>query len=82
MMFPGEVEAVKNVLALAEQYGYGNLISHLRRAWAVRLVKSEPGLTWEQACLATCTDPYPEEWDVDAISRGAPGVKGAKRWPR
>ena len=29
-----EVEAIHTVIALGERFGYGNLISHLRTAWA------------------------------------------------
>lgn len=72
MMFPGEVEAVKHVLAYAEQYGYGNLIAHLRRAWALRLMEKVPGLTFDRAAEATMTDPYPPQWDIDAMAAYKP----------
>ena len=35
--FPGEQEAVATVKALGAQYGYGNLISHLKQAWSERM---------------------------------------------
>lgn len=64
MIFPGEIEAVKSVLAAAEQYGYGNLIAHLRRAWALKLMRGSVGhgkaWTYEQACRVTNSGPYPE----------------------
>ena len=69
MLFPGEVESIKTVLALAEQYGYGNLISHLKRAWAVKLMEGNPLLDYERALLATNVDAYPEEFDIDAIAK-------------
>lgn len=39
MLYPGEKEAVETVLKHGAQYGYGNLIAHLGRAWAEELVK-------------------------------------------
>lgn len=36
-MFPGEPEAIATVIALGEQYGYGNLINRLKEAWSKRL---------------------------------------------
>ena len=54
MLFPGEEEAIREVLAAGEQYGYGNLISRLKRAWAEKLVK-EHGMTWEQAARGADT---------------------------
>jgi hypothetical protein len=39
MLFPGEAEAIETVKRLGEQYGYGNLIYHLRNAWSERLRK-------------------------------------------
>lgn len=35
--FPGEEMAIKTVCALADIYGYGNLIHHLRNGWARHL---------------------------------------------
>lgn len=37
MMFPGEKEAIETVVALAERYGYGNLIDRLKTAWSEKL---------------------------------------------
>lgn len=34
----GEQEAIKTVVSLGKQYGYGNLISHLQSAWAKHLM--------------------------------------------
>jgi len=47
MDFPGEREAVEQVLALGDQYGYGNLINRLKCAWTLRLMKS--GMTQKSA---------------------------------
>jgi hypothetical protein len=35
--FKGEKEAVDIVIRLGEQWGYGNLISHIKRAWSQML---------------------------------------------
>lgn len=35
--FPGEKEAIETVKRLGAQYGYGNLISHLKDAWSESL---------------------------------------------
>jgi hypothetical protein len=35
--FPGEEDAIKQVIAYGEQYGYGNLINELRKAWYAML---------------------------------------------
>ena len=68
MIFPGEVQAVKVVLAMAEAYGYGNLISHLRRAWALKLMAGNPGLDYEAAVRAANTDAYREGWSIEAMA--------------
>lgn len=34
VMFPGEAEAIEIVKRLGAEYGYGNLISHLKDAWS------------------------------------------------
>lgn len=36
-LFPGEAKAIATVCKLGEQYGYGNLIYHLREAWSLML---------------------------------------------
>jgi hypothetical protein len=48
MMFPGEQEAIDTVTRLGAEYGYGNLISHLRAAWA-KTLRERYGMTHEQA---------------------------------
>ena len=70
-LFPGEVEAVRHVLQFAEQYGYGNLISHLRRAWALYLIAGNPALSYERAIAATNVAAYPEGASIDALQRWA-----------
>ena len=34
MFLPGEEEAIKKVVNYGKQYGYGNLIHHLKVAWS------------------------------------------------
>ncbi len=63
MLFQGEKEAIETVLSLGAKYGYGNLIAHLRRAWALSL-KNKYGGAFEQYLPATNSDAYPEKVDV------------------
>jgi hypothetical protein len=60
MILPNEKEFVNQVLEIAKIYGYGNLIAHLKRAWAIRLITNS-ALTYEQALEATCVEAYPLE---------------------
>jgi len=59
---PGELEAVREVVRLARVYGFGNLIAHLKRAWAVDL-KSKYGGSYEHHISATNVDAYPEDFN-------------------
>lgn len=59
---PGEVAAIQTVIRLAKAYGYGNLIAHLRRAWAIDLKKKYGG-TYNQHLRATNVDALPESFD-------------------
>lgn len=60
MMFPGEQESVKAVLKEADRFGYGNMIAHLRAAWALKLMVNGMGnLNEKQASDATASEPYP-----------------------
>ena len=59
---PGELEAVREVVRLARVYGFGNLIAHLRRAWALDL-KNKYGGSYDQHLSATGVDAYPENFD-------------------
>lgn len=36
-IFPGELAAIKIVVELADTFGYGNLIHHLKCAWSQKL---------------------------------------------
>jgi hypothetical protein len=37
--FPGETEAIAQTIAWGAEYGYGNLIDHLRQAWKRMLME-------------------------------------------
>ena len=39
MFFPGEIKSVELVLSAGENYGYGNMIAHLKKAWAEMLIE-------------------------------------------
>lgn len=67
MMLPGEREAIARVVELADLYGYGNLIGHLRTEWARKLIegaaRSEITWDWDYAVKATDVGAYPQHWD-------------------
>ena len=61
MIQNGERDAVTQAICVAEIYGYGNLISHLRRQWTRKLVKG--GLSEEAAEQATAgSSGYKTDW--------------------
>ena len=64
VIFPGEEHAVRTVLAYAEFYGYGNLIAHLRRGWALKLMKGNKRLDYERAMEDTAAAGYAEKFDL------------------
>jgi hypothetical protein len=55
---PLEQRAVDATLAAGAAYGYGNMIAHLKTAWAERLMRYE-GFTLTQALQAADTSAYP-----------------------
>jgi hypothetical protein len=57
-LFEGEAEAIENVLRCGAQFGYGNMIAHLRKAWAERL-RDKYGFSDNDAIRATESSPYP-----------------------
>lgn len=57
MLFPGEEEAVAQVLKCADIYGYGNLIAHLKREWAEMLMRE--GLPQATALRGADASAYP-----------------------
>ena len=60
ILWPGEQKAVAMVLKAGARYGYGNIIAHLKKAWAETLIK-EYGLPVQTAIEAADTSPYPIE---------------------
>lgn len=67
MLLKGEIDAISTVVVLADDYGYGNLISHLKRAWALKLMAGDSTLTYNQALLATDVPAYPAHWSVEYL---------------
>ena len=55
--FFNERNEILEVIDIAEKWGYGNLIAHLRYAWAKKLI--EQGISKETAIEATNSSPYP-----------------------
>jgi len=45
IILKGEKEAIKKVLDIAEEWGYGNLISVLEVTWALKTLKEFPSIT-------------------------------------
>ena len=60
--FPGERKAILEVLHYGENYGYGNLISHLGRAWA-NMLKEKYGMSEESAAQAATMPPMQDGFD-------------------
>ena len=58
MLFPNEKEAIERVLAAGEGYGYGNMIAHLKKAWAEMLIKKYK-IPEKSALQAADSDAYP-----------------------
>lgn len=73
----GEQHAIREVIAAGERYGFGNLIAHLRAAWAKSLIESTKGIegqsewTEEQANQATITDAYPIRLHLEFLGEPA-----------
>jgi hypothetical protein len=57
MLLPGEENAILMVVDTGKKYGYGNLIAHLKREWAERLILQ--GVPEQAALLATNVSAYP-----------------------
>jgi len=68
MVFPGEREAMLRAIHVADIYGYGNTIAHLKRIWAIRLI--EEGVEKKAAKSATDVKGYPVDTDYLAIGNG------------
>jgi len=78
MISKEEKDAIKRVLKVGEKHGFGNLIAHLRTAWAASLIASTENnvnvtpWTWEQANQATITAPYSIEQQNRILSDETP----------
>lgn len=64
-----EREAVRLVLEYGARFGYGNLIAHLRTAWAAMLME-EYGATEEEARRGSGGAGYPLRMQQDVLLRG------------
>jgi hypothetical protein len=64
-----EREAVRLVLEAGASHGYGNLISHLRTAWAAMLM-AEYGFSLEEAQRGAGGAGYPLRMQQDVLLRG------------
>ncbi len=64
-----EQDAIKTVVRLGEQFGFGNLMSHLSSAWAAKLV--EDGMEEASAIAHTgCREGYPIAMHKDLMNGG------------
>lgn len=54
VIFPGEIQAINQVLECGERYGYGNMMSWLAAGWARKV----PQLKGE----IISRTPYPDNW--------------------
>lgn len=70
--------AINEVLACGEQFGYGNLITHLQTAWAARLMQG--GISEKVARLSTARggSGYPFLMQRDLLERGEWDETGAR----
>lgn len=60
-VLPDEPEAVREVNRLGSIYGYGNLIAHLNRAWAIHLLH-QWGVPYESGVLGEPGGNLPAEF--------------------
>lgn len=58
-----EKDAIKQMVADAEIYGFGNFIGWLKQAWVKILI--EEGLDEQSARKMTEVDPYPQDQNLD-----------------
>jgi len=61
VILTGEKQAVETVIQMGRQYGFGNLIGHLKRAWALMLIENY-NQSWDNAVAATNVDAYPQDY--------------------
>lgn len=69
MLFPGELEAVETTIEYGKAYGFGNLIAHLKRAWALYLMEGNNRLTYADALEATNVAAYPQDFDIKEYAK-------------
>ena len=60
--FPGEQEAIRDVLDAGAIYGFGNMISHLQEAWIDHLMHTY-NMSRKSARLAVIMEPEEEARD-------------------
>jgi len=72
-----EQDAIKQAVVLGEKFGYGNIISHLRSAWARRLHETD-GIPLEASYQATSGGYYSVQMHVDLLENGEWDETGKK----
>ena len=55
-----EKQVINNVIRAGREYGFGNLIAHLKREWIQSLM--ETGLDYDAALLAADVEPYQRDF--------------------
>ena len=68
MLFKGEEKAIQQVIDAGEKYGYGNMISHLKKQWAENLM-SKIGFSEELALRAANSVAYPLENKTQTVGK-------------
>lgn len=65
----GEEEKIKQVIRIAKEIGFGNLISHLKSSWALMLTKNSYSVSYERSLKATEVSALPKSaaFDPDQI---------------
>lgn len=65
---PDEQRAIKQTLDAAERFGYGNMISHLKTAWAKSLMES--GMCEQSARMGANSAGMPFTMHTDLLEGG------------
>lgn len=55
-----EKQTINAVVQMGQEYGFGNLIAHLKREWIESLIQT--GLDYDAARLAADVFPYPRDF--------------------
>ena len=61
----GEEEKIKQVIRIAKEIGFGNLISHLKSSWALMLMKDSYSVGYERSLKATEVSALPRSATID-----------------